>query len=125
MTALKVLLVGAVGLLVVTFAKPAMAVTFTCTPLGVAAFEPGAPNNRVHVQCTTSTPDAGNNVSFFAVPASDTAYANRFISIATTAITTGRALILTFTSGKSTDLNGAAFGCLQTDCRYAVAITLF
>ena len=124
MRSLKMLLMGAAALLIMAVAKPALAVNFTCTPLQVGSFEGGAPNNRVHVLCTTSTPDAGNNIFFFAVPAADTAYANRFISIATAALTTGRTLVIGFTSGKSTDLNNAAFGCLSTDCRYASSIII-
>jgi len=118
MKRLQMLLMGAVALAVFAVAKPAFAVAFLCTPDEVAVVDVGTNNaaNRVHVHCTTSVSD-GTNVFYFAVPSYNAAYANRLMSLATTAISTGRPLLIQFNAGQNKDPQGVDFGCLATDCR--------
>src|SRR6266567_3302497 len=63
----------------------ALAVDFNCTPTTVGVF-----TNRIHVQCTTSTTDGSSVISFFAVPVTDAQFANRFLTMASTALAAGR-----------------------------------
>lgn len=97
---------------------------FLCTPAEVAVTKELGANERVHVRCATALSDAGNSVIYFAVPASDTAYVNRFVTLATTALTAGRTLTIGYDFGKVTDLNNVAFGCVASSCRYARQINL-
>ena len=75
------------------------------------------------MRCATALSD-GDSVIYFAVPASDAAYANRFVTLATTALTAGRTLTIGYDFGKATDLNNVAFGCVASSCRYARQINL-
>jgi hypothetical protein len=90
-------------------ASSAAASTFTCTPVGVAAF-----TNRVHVRCSTAAPPGG--IYWFAVSTADSASASRFLSIFTTAMVTGRNVRIWYSTS---DTSGGEFGCLVSDCRRA------
>jgi hypothetical protein len=84
-----------------------------CTPNNVATFP-----DRVHVRCN---PTIGGGVIFFAVSASETAFASRFISMATAGIVSGRTLSVSFDPA---DKSGAAFGCGVSDCRRAKGLVI-
>jgi hypothetical protein len=95
------LIVGVVG--------TAQAALFVCTPTKVAVF-----SNRLHAECTTTTTDGGQTIRFWAVPTTDAAFANRFLTAVSSAIVAGRQVELNFTSG---DTSGTGFGCQAGDCR--------
>ena len=84
-----------------------------CTPNSVATFP-----DRVHVRCT---PTIGGGVIYFAVNASETAFASRFISMATAGIVSGRTLSVSF---DPIDKSGATFGCGFSDCRRAKGLVI-
>ena len=124
---LRNLVAGVAALIAVAGStRSAWAVFITCTPIGVDSITADASGatNRVHVECSAPTNDGGNNITFYAMPVKDAAAANRFLSLATTAITTGRTLAIEFTPGKSTDLTGANFGCAAGNCRYVTSLVL-
>jgi hypothetical protein len=122
---LKRLLAGLAGLTVVAVAAPASAaVSFTCTPEHIGSVEEGTTTNRVEVRCVTPATDATSSIFYFAVPAAYTAYANRFVSLAATALSTGRTLVFGFNPGQNRDLSNNDFGCSVTNCRYPVFILL-
>jgi hypothetical protein len=79
-----------------------------CKPAEVAVFK-----NRVHVKCSVAAP---GGILFFAVPitAGNAADVDRFVNMASTAITSSRSLSVVF---DSTDLSGAAWGCATANCR--------
>src|SRR4051812_28730376 len=126
MNPIRSLVAGAAALLVIALSPAAFATVVSCTPVGVAEIhgDSSGATNRVHVQCSVATPDAGGNIVYYAIPVKDAAIAARTLSLATTAITAGRTLSIEFTSGKNTDLTGASFGCASTNCRFLVAVTL-
>lgn len=83
-----------------------------CTPVNIATYA-----SRVHVRCSAAT--AG--ILYFAVSASDTAFAQRFVSIGTSALISGRTLQVFYDTA---DTSGAAFGCASNDCRRAKALVI-
>jgi len=109
---------AAAGLVALTAAStgPARAAqkTFTCTPVNVAAF----PKSRIHVRCS---PGDGA-IEYFALGLSSQDDANRVLSIAATAFAAKRNLIIWY---DSSDLSGAAIGCLNADCRVIMGIEIF
>src|SRR3954463_5386952 len=113
MNPIRSLVAGAAALLVIALSPAAFATVISCTPVGVAEIhgDNSGATNRVHVQCSAATVDAGANVVYYAIPVKDPAIAARTLSLATTAITAGRTLTIEFITGKSTDMSGAAFGC--------------
>ena len=84
-----------------------------CTPGKVATFP-----NRVHVECTATV---GGGILFFAVASSDTGYANRFMSLASSALVAGRTLRIFYDPA---DTSGSTFGCGTSDCRKAPGIAI-
>lgn len=87
----------------------ALASEFSCKPDEVTVWK-----NRVHVRCTQSVSDGADAIRYWAVPASDTERANRFVSTGSTALVAGRSLYFSWTAG---DKSGTGFGCLAKDCR--------
>lgn len=87
---------------------PANAASASCTPTDVTVFK-----SRIHVRCSAGTADSANTIYFFAVPTTDATRANRFMTIATSALVAGRRVVINFTSGSS----GASYGCQTSDCR--------
>jgi hypothetical protein len=80
---------------------------FTCTPTGVAVF-----TNRVHVRCSPAAP---NNIAYFAYCSTkDSATANRFLSVFTTAKVTGKGVDIYYNTN---DTSGTACGCGSSNCR--------
>ncbi|MBM3744313.1 MAG: hypothetical protein FJW34_00775 [Acidobacteria bacterium] len=94
----------------------AAAVDFTCDPTEVAVYA-----NRIHVKCAQSHKDGAAVIWYWAVPVTDAQWANRFLSTSTTALVSGRKLVLQFTAG---DTSGTSFGCLAKDCRKALVLTI-
>jgi hypothetical protein len=107
-----------VGLMLLTAPGHASAgiVDFICTPTEVAVYP-----NRIHVACSATQPDGGANIRFWAVPVTDQQWANRFMSITSTALVSGRTLVLRHTAG---DVSGQSFGCLSQDCRQAIMFSV-
>ena len=85
----------------------------SCTTSGVAVFE-----NRIHVRC--SSPVMG--FTFFAVSTSDPQNVLRFLTVLNSARVNNRPINILF---DPTDLSGANFGCLNTDCRVARGVEMF
>ena len=87
-------------------AAPTAGVTYTCNPdLVVSA------NVRVVAHCATGY---GGTIFWFAYPTSDSGNASRMLSLFETAKATGSTVTFYFDTA---DLSGAAYGCLNTDCR--------
>jgi len=109
--------VAATLLLALALTPAAQADDITCTPLEVSVFP-----ERVHVRCTTAVGDGGDSIIFWAVSTADADNANRFITLATTALVAGRDLVLGYTPG---DTSGTVFGCGANNCRVPWKISLF
>ena len=88
--------------------SPSHAATANCAPADVTVF-----NDRIHVRCIDKTTDGANAIYFFAVPTTDATRANRFMTMAMSALVSGRRVVINFTSGAS----GASYGCQVADCR--------
>jgi hypothetical protein len=84
---------------------PAQAAIIKCQPDEVAVW-----SNRIHVRCEAAV--AG--VSYFAVPVSDAAHAARMLSVISTAVVAGRAMLLTY---EPSDTSGTSIGCPISNCR--------
>ena len=87
-----------------------------CTPIEVAVYE-----GRLHVRCAAGVADGGATIYFWAIPATKAQFANRFLSLGSTALVAGRHLAFLYTPG---DTSGAAFGCAASDCRNVYAVIL-
>jgi hypothetical protein len=80
---------------------------FNCTPSTVAAF-----SNRVHVSCNPAAP---NSIVYFAYCSTkDSAGANRFLSVFTTAKALGKGLNIYYDPN---DTSGTSCGCASNNCR--------
>lgn len=94
----------------------ALANSYTCTPTEVGVFA-----DRLHVKCSAYLLDGGTAVWYFAVPATDTAFANRFLTAVNTAITTSRNVVVYYNPG---DTSGNNWGCWSGDCRSIWGLTV-
>lgn len=103
-------------LMAAAIATPALAATFTCTPVDVTAY-----SGRVHVKCSSPADDGGSMIYFWAVSTGDQENANRFLTLAVSALVSGRQLVLAYTPG---DTSGVPFGCQAADCRVPISISL-
>jgi hypothetical protein len=109
---------------VAAVAGPASANLFLCTPNEAGTIKNEAQKqSRVHVKCSNTLTDGTTSVVYFAVPATDNGYASRFLSIATTALATGRQVLVEYAPGVNVAPDGA-FGCNSFDCRYASGVFL-
>ena len=88
--------------------------TFSCTPVEVATF----PKSRIDLQCS---PGDGA-ISYFALGLSSQEDANRVLSLAATALTTKRKLLIFYDPN---DQSGANIGCQTKDCRLILGLRLF
>jgi hypothetical protein len=104
------------GLLGAARAEAQNLVVIDCRPIEVASLE-----GRIHVLCSTGR----NGIVYFALgtnrSASETAFAVRAVSLASTAIVSGRSLSIRFDPA---DTSGTAIGCLANDCRLIHTIYL-
>ena len=91
-------------------------VTFTCHPdLVVSA------NVRVVAHCASGyVISGGPTIFWFAYPTSDSTNASRMLSVFEVASATGATVTFYFDTN---DLSGAAYGCLNADCRAIWAAT--
>ncbi len=87
-----------------------------CTPVEVAVYE-----GRLHIRCAAGVADGAATIYFWAIPAAKAQFANRFLSLGSTALVAGRHLAFLYTPG---DTSGAAFGCAASDCRNVYAVLL-
>jgi hypothetical protein len=76
-----------------------------CSPTGVATF-----SGRIHVRCGQSF----SGIAFFAYRSSDSAGAARYMSMATSALISGRNVRIFYDPA---DLTGASIGCQTSNCR--------
>jgi|GEM_PF-2940226 len=88
--------------------------TAKCVPAEVAVFVK-AP--RIHVKCASPT----NGILYFATGTADAATAQRVLTVLTSALVSGKALSIVY---DPSDLSGAAIGCLNTDCRLIVTVSI-
>ena len=98
-------------------AVPTDGVYWTCTPnLVVSA------NVRVVARCASGylIPGTSTTIIWFAYPTSDSGNASRMLSLFETAKATGSTITVYFDTN---DLSGAAYGCLNADCRAIWAAT--
>jgi endo-1,4-beta-D-glucanase Y len=86
---------------------------FNCNPDGVAMF----PTSRIHVRCS---PGDGS-ILFFALGVSNSAEANRVLSIISTALVTKRKLQIWYDPA---DVSGASIGCQTNDCRLILGVQM-
>jgi hypothetical protein len=93
------------GLLIGAMRANAAETSVICTPTGVATF-----SSRIHVRCAQSF----SGIVFFAYRSSDSAGAARYMSIATSALISGRNIRIFYDPA---DLTGAGIGCQTHDCR--------
>lgn len=107
------LLVGAALALV---SANAFASEYACTPTTVCVY-----GNRIHVTCTGAPTANGSTIYFWAVSTSNAETANRFLSMASTALVAKRTMAMSYTT---TDTSGASFGCAASDCRNVWAFEL-
>ncbi|NMO21021.1 hypothetical protein HPC49_45355 [Pyxidicoccus fallax] len=85
---------------------PALADSASCTPANVAVY-----SSRIHVKCAASV---AGGIWYFALPTSDTAHANRMLSLLSTALAGGRTLSIDYNPSSTA---GTSIGCLSSDCR--------
>ena len=96
-------------------AAPTVGVTWTCNPdLVVSA------NVRVVAHCASPYTNGAITIYWFAYPTSDSGNASRMLSLFETAKATSSTVTFYFDTN---DLSGAAYGCLNTDCRAIWAAT--
>ena len=97
-------------------AAPTAGVNWTCSPdLVVSA------NVRVVAHCASGyVINGATTIYWFAYPTSDSGNASRMLSLFETAKATSSTITFYFDTN---DLSGAAYGCLNTDCRAIWAAT--
>lgn len=110
------LLLGPTLLFGLAFSALAPAADFVCQPTEVAVYQ-----GRLHVRCSQTVNDGGDVIRFWAVSTANSQHANRFLTLAASALVSGRDLKMSYTPG---DTSGSAFGCQANDCRVPWAITL-
>ena len=84
-----------------------------CVPVLTGTFA-----NRIHVKCAASV---SGGIVWFAVDNAKVDYANRFMSMANTALVSGKTLSVYYDPA---DTSGSAFGCDASDCRKAIGINM-
>jgi hypothetical protein len=82
----------------------------SCTPVEVMSF-----SNRVHVRCSTTF---ATGILYVAIPTSNSAEAQRALTIAQSALVAGRPVVFWYESTAT----GASIGCGTSDCRVMNAI---
>ena len=108
------LLAGLVcGLLIGATRASAAQTVVICTPKGVATF-----SNRIHIRCAQSF----SGVFFFAYGSKDSAGAARYMSMATSALISGRNVRIFYDPA---DQSGASIGCQTSDCRLLRGLEIF
>jgi len=109
-----VLLAGLVcGLLIEATRVSAAETSVICTPTGVATF-----SGRIHIRCAQSF----SGVFYFAYSSSDSAGAARYMSMATSALISGRNVRIFYDPG---DQSGASIGCRTNDCRLLRGLEIY
>jgi hypothetical protein len=78
----------------------------------------GTMASRVHVRCGTAV---SGSILFFAVRTSDSAFAERFLEVATSALIGKRILVLQYDPN---DTSGTSWGCPIVECRPALGISV-
>ena len=97
-----------------TAASVSVSATAQCTPVEVAVF---TNSPRIHVKCSSPT----DNILYFAVATTDTALAQRVLTVLTDALTAGKGLAIVY---DVSDVSGAQIGCLSKDCRLIVTVSI-
>lgn len=92
---------------------------FGCTPDGVASIS----TNRIHILCKEAA--VNNQIRYFATPArtvDERAMANRHLTIALMAVTTGRRVNVLFEEKPTNDQE--IWGCSISDCRILLGVSM-
>src|SRR4051794_27371874 len=92
---------GVVAVAALAITSNAFATDYLCTPTEVGVY-----TSRLHIQCSQPATDGTSSIRFFAVPTSDAVWANRFLTVMSSAVVAGRQVTVTFTPG---DTSGASF----------------
>ncbi|HEY3276323.1 MAG TPA: hypothetical protein VGJ94_06850 [Syntrophorhabdaceae bacterium] len=87
--------------------------THACTPTEAGVFTKAHDGNRIHVRCS-SAPAAAPTVFWFAYRTSDSANADRFLSLINFAIQNGKTLTIWY---DPISKSGPSIGCQAADCR--------
>lgn len=114
----KTIIVMLLGLISAT--AFAVDVGYNCIPVST-----GQIASRVHVQCSQPVLDGSASIQYFALPTTgngdEAKTANRFLAVAMTALSSGKPIVMMFSSG---DTSGDAYGCWNGDCRKPSAFFL-
>jgi hypothetical protein len=97
---------------IVSVPGAAQAETFRCRLLDVAVYP-----ERIHCQCTTTTPDGTSNIRYFAVSTKDAKTADRLLTVCLTVLVSGRRFIADYTKGDVSGGGPGGFNCAANDCR--------
>lgn len=92
---------------------------FGCTPVGVASIS----TNRIHILCKEAA--VNNQIRYFATPTrtiEERAMANRHLTIALMAVTTGRRVNVLFEEQSTNDQE--IWGCNISDCRILLGVSI-
>jgi hypothetical protein len=106
--------IGLLGTSVAGIARAATWESYTCTPSTVSLDERGnASYERVTVACTGSGPNGSgsNTIQYFAVGTGNAGQAARYLTLATSAIVSGRKLQFFYNHTSNTA------GCATSNCR--------
>jgi hypothetical protein len=100
------------------YALPARAdAWYYCKPTQVMELD----SSRVHVACSNAITVNGNQVKFLAIGLSDKARVNRFISLASSALLSGKYFLAAIPVGAGTNVTGCAASNCRTPYRFGVA----
>ena len=111
----RLALAGALGgaFAVIASPAPALANNFACTIQEIAVWV----GSRIHVRCN---PGDTGGIDFFALSVANPD-SNLVLSVATTAMAARLPVVIVY---NPSELSGAAFGCLTSNCRLIQAIGL-
>lgn len=110
---LLVLIILCLGMLFTSQATFAAQTWVSCTPKSVATY-----SSRIHIRCAQSF----SGIVFFAYRSSDSAGAARYMSMATSALISGRNVRVLYDPA---DRSGAQIGCQVGDCRLLRGLEVF
>ena len=86
---------------------------FTCTIADVAVFP-----DRIHVHCSNfATNGSANTINFFAISTTDAAVADRFLTLAATAVSGSRPVIIAYDTVYANHSFSNVSSCDQSNCR--------
>lgn len=105
-------LLTAAALCAAILLAPAISDAYTCYPTEVIEY-----SNRVHIRCSYSSSISGDAIWYWAVSKDDMSQVHRFISMANTALVTGKSMYVLPSASN-------ASGCITSNCRTPLAFGL-